>query len=451
MLASSSLDSSSVKSLLDLRDFRSLRGLFKDKETADIAEIFEDLELGECIALFRLVSRERRAELLSHFDLDRQLEFIEELPDLIVSSLLNDMDASDRTKLLEDLPVEIRNKILLILDPEESQVARKLLSYPEYSVGRLMSPDFLALHAQMNVTQALKHIHWSNSVPTEFLNQLFVVDEQHKLIGQVSLAALVVCDPPSTRLSDLMKKNVVSLNPFEEGSAAVEIFRKYDYHYIPVIDNEQRILGLVTADDLFDVAEEEATEDIQQFGGHSALEESYFQTPWHVMIKKRSGWLGLLFVSGFVTVEVLRKYSETLAEWRFLTFFGPLIISAGGNSGTQAASLIIRALAINEMDLKDVWRVLFREILIGVPLGCILGGLAYIRLLGMDLAPLVRWIIIITIIAMVSFGVVIGSMLPFLFKRSKLDPAVVSSPFITTLIDITGSLIFIHIALSLLK
>jgi len=436
-----------VESLLDLRDYKKLRSLFKDKEIVDLAELFAPLETSQCIALFRLVSRDRRPKLLAYFDSDKQKEFVEELPAVIISPLLNDMDPHDRTKLLEELPEEIRNKLLSGLDPEERQVASKLLSYPEDSVGRLMTPDFLTLHAQMEVSDALKFIHWNTSFPSEYLHQLFVTDAESRLIGGVSLASLVVCDPPKTLIADIMKKNYIFLNPFDDASEAVEIFRKYDHHYIPVVDEQQKILGMVTADDLFEVAEEEATEDIQQFGGHSALEDSYFETPWLIMLRKRAGWLALLFTSGFFTVEVLRVYADTLAKWRFLTFFLPIIISAGGNSGTQAASLIIRALAINEMTLKDAWKVLSKEIVIGLSLGLILSSIAYVGVKAMGLDVPTLWVIICTIICVVLLGVIIGSMLPFVFMRIRLDPAVVSSPFITTLVDVTGSLIFINIAI----
>ena len=235
----------------------------------------------------------------SYFDIERQVELVAELPDIVVAAVLNEMEPDNRTRLLECLETEIRHKILLKLDPEERQVAWKLLSYPEDSVGRLMTPDFVFLHKDMTIAQSLEYIHWSHSVPVEYLNFLFVVDEHERLIGEVSLASLVITDPASSALSTVMKKTYIFLNPTQEASEAVEVFRKYDQQQIPVVDEQQKLLGIVTADDLFDVAEEEATEDIQQFGGQGALDSSYFNTPFLTMIQKRAGWLSILFCAGF--------------------------------------------------------------------------------------------------------------------------------------------------------
>ena len=338
-----------VRSLLDYRDYRTLRLIFKDSEAADIGEIFSELDISECIVLFRLVPRLRRPDLFSYLEIERQEELLEEFPDVIVSKLLNEMEPDNRTRLLESVSEAVRNKVLLRMNPEERQVAARLLSYPEGSVGRIMTSDCLSLNYKMRVSEALEYIHWSTSVPVDYLHHLFVVGDDGYLMGEVSLASLVVCDPVSKPIVEIMRRNYVSLLPEDEASAAVEILRKYDRYHIPVVDDKKLLLGLVTADDLFDVAEEEATEDIQQFGGQGALEESYFQTPILTMLKKRVGWLAFLFVGGFISVSVLQNYQDQLSKWGFLTAFLTIIISTGGNSGTQAASLIIRGFAINEL------------------------------------------------------------------------------------------------------
>jgi magnesium transporter len=310
-----------------------------------------------------------------------------------------------------------------------------------------MTSDFLTLSQGMDVSSALKMIHWSRALPEEFLHYLFVTGDDGVLIGEASLASLVSCDPSSTLIRDMMKKSHVSLSPFDPQQRAVELFRKYDHLYIPVVDQQRKIVGIVTADDVFEVAEEEATEDIQQFGGHGALEDGYFQTPLFTMFRKRAGALAVLFVSGFLTSEALRVYHDTLSQWGFLTFFIPLIIASGGNSGTQAASLIIRGLAINEFTARDSKRILFKEILVGILLGLILAFLWCIRAYFMELSGPVTLTVSLSIIAIVLFGVIAGSMLPFFFRAVKLDPAVVSSPFISTLVDVTGILIFLNLAI----
>jgi magnesium transporter len=436
-----------VEDLLENHSFKELRGLLKEKEVADLADIFSNLDIAECIAALRLISRERRPSLFSDLEFDRQQELIEELPDVMSSSLLNEMEPDNRTKLLESLPQDICDVLLLKLSPQEREIASQLLSYPEDSVGRLMTSDFLTLNENMDVSSALKQIQWSRALPEEFLHYLFVTGADGKLIGEASLASLVVCDPPSALIRDMMKKTHVSLSPFDPQQRAVELFRKYDHLYIPVIDQNKKIIGIVTADDVFEVAEEEATEDIHQFGGHGALEEGYFQTPMFTMFRKRAGALAVLFVSGFLTSEALRVYHDTLSQWGFLTFFIPLIIASGGNSGTQAASLIIRGIAINEFSLKDSWRVLLKEIPVGILLGLILAALWCVRAYFMNLSGPVTLTVSLSIILIVLFGVIAGSMLPFFFRAVRLDPAVVSSPFISTLVDVTGILIFLNLAI----
>ena len=250
------LDLDELRKSLNYRDYKTLRQLFKESEIADVAEALSELDMAESIALFRLVPRHNRSKLFSYLSLERQEELLEELPDVIVASLMNEMEPDDRTKLLEDIPLRLRNKILLKLRPEEREVAWQLLSYPENSVGRLMTPDFLALSPEMLVSEALEYIHWSTALPVEDLNYLFVTADDGKLLGEVTLASLVVCDPPSLSVADCMKKSYVSLAPDDEETLAVETFRKYDRHFIPVLDKDSKLIGIVTADDVFDVAED---------------------------------------------------------------------------------------------------------------------------------------------------------------------------------------------------
>lgn len=440
-----------VQEALQIRDFQFLRKAFLENEVADIAEIFSHLPLPEAIVSFRLVARSLRVEVFSKLELEKQEELLEELPDVIVSPLLNEMEPDDRTHLIERVQPEIRQQILSTLNPKERQVARKLLSYPEGSVGRLMTPDILVLNGNMTVAGALDLIRWTKALPHDYLNYLFICDDQGVLIGEVSLAELVISDPQTRSISHIMKKNSVVLAPDEEATEAVEIFRKYDRNYIPVVDQEKKIIGIVTSDDVFDVAEEEATEDLQQFGGQDALEDSYFQTPTFTMIKKRLGWLAVLFVCGFFSCQALQSYEGTLEQAIFLMFFLPIVTSVGGNSGTQAASLIIRGLAIKEMTLRDAWPVLRREIVTGLVLGLTLSllGFAFVFILGMG--SVVGLIVAVSVISVVLLGVVAGSMLPFVFEKFKLDPAVVSSPFISTLLDVTGIIIYINVAISMMQ
>ncbi len=450
-MESQSLSTEFLKSTLELRDFKTLRRIFNENEIVDIAEKFSDLATPECIALFRLVPRNRRPDLFTHLALDSQKELIGEFPKVVMASLLNEMEPDDRTSLLEELDDVARDYVLQALAPEERQIARQLLSYPEQSVGRLMTPDFLALNSSMSVSEALHFIHWTIHVPVEYLHHLFVVDSDSQLIGEVSLASLVVCDPPTMLISSIMKKNIIFLTPEKEEAEAVEIFRKYERSSIPVVDTHKKLIGMVTSDDVFDVAEEFATEDIQQFGGHSALEDSYFGTSLITMFQKRAGWLAFLFLSSIISGQTIRSFESLLSKWGFLVFFFPIVNSAGGNSGTQAASLIIRGLAINELSLKDVWRVFRKEIVLSLLLGIVLGAIGFLIALKWGLGKEVGFIVASSLVCVVMFGVFFGSMLPFVFRSIGLDPAVVSSPFITTLVDFTGIIILFNFATYLMK
>jgi magnesium transporter len=428
------------------RQFRHLRTYCRMAEPADIAERLDGLSSAETIVLFRLIPKRRRAEIFAYLSFDIQERLLGDLPDNVVTNLVNEMEADDRTRLLEDLPVEIRGRILLKLSPEERRTAWQLLSYPEDSVGRLMNPEFIALRADMKVAQAVDFLRWNTVYPEDLATELFVTDAVGKLKGQVSLAALVLADAPGVSIESLMEPSNVTLKPDDIEEMAVDIFRKYDQSVIPVVDAGNVLLGIVTADDVFDVAEEDATEDIQQFGGQATLEDSYFETPLVTLVRKRAGWLLLLFFGEIFTGTALHKYDDAIASMRYLVYFVPLIISSGGNSGSQAASLVIRGLAVNEMRPEDFGRVFRREALAGLALGVILGIIGFIRATTWGQSPMVGLSVGITLVIVVLFGGILGAMMPFVMKSFRLDPAVSSSPFIASLSDVAGILIYFQVA-----
>lgn len=441
-----------VKELLAERNFQELRAAFRDFATADIAELFDQLEITDCIVLFRLIPKVRRAEVFSYMMFERQEEMLDRLPDEVVSNVLNEMEPSDRTQLFEELPDGIVNRLLLKLSPKERIIAKQLLSYPEESVGRLMSPEFIALKSQMSVKDAIEFIRWDAQERAESsLHHLYVVDDEGKLLGDLSLASLVLADPGTIPVERIMDTTQQPLMAYADESAAVDFFRKYDSPYIPVVDDQNVLVGIIEADTVFDVAEEEATEDIQQFGGQATLEDSYFQTSLPILIRKRAGWLALLFLGSMLTTNALQHFDSTIQAMSFLVFFLPLIISSGGNSGSQAASLMIRGLAVKEVDLGDWHKVLLRELIVGLLLGLVLGGLGYFRAVMGEQGHAVGLVIAFSLIVVVTFGAIVGSMLPFLLKLSKLDPAVSSSPMIASIMDITGIVLFFNVAIFILK
>ncbi len=440
-----------VKHMLKERAFKRLRAAFKVIEAADLSDIFSELDIAQCIVLFRMIPKENRADVFSYFPYELQQKLLVQLPDAVAVSLLNEMEPVDRTQLLEELPSELSTKLILKLSPEERKIAWQLLSYPEDSVGRLMSPEFFAIKSGLSVRDALADIRWTGGkIPEDLLNQIFIVDEGTRLIGHVHLSSLVLADPATILVDELMDATLVKLKVSDDKSLAVDYFRKYDRPFIPVVDDEGIMLGLVEADDVFDVAEEEATEDIQAFGGQATLEDSYFQTSMLVLFRKRGGWLAMIFIMSMFSANALEHYDGAIQSMSFLVFFMPLIIASGGNSGSQAASLIIRGLAVREIELTDWWKVLRREVLIGLGLGLLLGGLGLLRamLLGrMDFQH--GMIICCTLVLVVIAGVLLGSMLPFVLRTLNLDPAVSSSPVISSLMDLFGILVLFNIALAL--
>lgn len=437
--------------LVSTKNYKGLRIAFRKAEPADIAEYLGGLSVFECVILFRLLTFEKRAEVFSRFSSERKFELIDAMPESLVASVLNHIDTDDRTRFLEDLPFEIQENILAKLSPEERSLASELLSYPDDSVGRLMALEFLSAPADLKVSQAYEYIRWHARDHDELHPHLFVTDAAGKFLGEASFASLVLADPQSQTLLQIMDSATAMLHSHDDQSVAVDFLRKYDKSHIPVVNHEGILIGIVTADDVFDVAEEEATEDIQQFGGHATLDDPYFKTPHFTMYKKRIGWLSLLFVGELFTGTALRHYDAAIAEMRYLVYFVPLVISSGGNSGSQSASLIIRALAVKELNLRDWLRVFKRELVMGLTLGIALGCIGMVRShmwgYGMEIGS----VVFITLIGVVTFGSVAGAMLPLLIKACRLDPAVSSSPFIASLVDVTGIVIFFNVAIYLAK
>lgn len=441
-----------VTDAIQRKAYNFLRRRFQNLEPVDVAEAIAEQSPDVCATLFRLITSDAKPEVFSYLPFELQKALLEIFPDDAVTVLLNEMEPVDRTQLLEELPIEISSKYILRLDPDERTMAWRLLSYPEDSVGRIMSPEVFAIKAGQSVGRAIEYVRWNASrYPEEALGQIFIVDEEGRYLGDTSLGALFVADDTNEKVETLAGPAYVALSAYDDDTVAVEVFRKYDRHAIAVVDDNNRLLGVVSSDDVFDIAEEEATEDIQQFGGAGALEDSYFQTPLSVLIRKRAGWLSLLFLGGLWAGRALKGFEDEIATYAFLVFFLPLIISSGGNSGSQAASLIIRGIAVREFNLSDWHKVLLRELMAGLGLGLILGVMGFVCALFWGLGPLVGLIVFCSLVGVVIFGAVCGGMLPFLLKRIGLDPAVSSSPLIASLVDLFGIIIFFNIALYFMK
>ena len=452
-----------IKSLIDTRDFNGLRELFKEWPPADVAEVILDLPEDEQVIIFRVLPAALAADVFEYIGIEEQQKLLRAMAHEQVVGILNEMSPDDRTALLEELPSAAARQLIRLLTPEERQIAQALLGYPEGSVGRLMTPDFIAVHEDWTVKDVLDYVR-EYGRDTETLNVIYVVDESGKLIDDLRIREFLL-KPLTAKVSDLMEKTFVSLRVNESQEEALNVFRKYDRTALPVVDSNQVLVGIVTIDDMLDVAEEEATEDIQKFGGLEALDEPYMRISLWRMVRKRAGWLVILFLGEMLTATAMSNYQDEIAKAVVLALFLPLIISSGGNSGSQASTLIIRAMALGEVTLRDWWRVAGREIQAGLLLGIILGAIGAVRVTAWSLIgkeyfhrqiygphwPLVALTVGLALIGVVLWGSLSGSMLPFLLRRVGADPATSSAPFVATLVDVTGLIIYFSIAFFIMR
>ncbi len=443
-----------IRALIDERNLSTLKEILIDWTPTDIADLISNLtEENERVIIFRLLPNELAADTFEYLDFDMQMSLIKAMGKEEVAALLNEMSADDRTSLLEELPSAAAKQMIMMLSPEERKIATSLLGYPENSVGRLMTPDYVAVKPDWTITQTLEHIR-KYGKDSETLNVIYVIDDSGKLIDDIRIREILL-SPLENKISDLMDENFIELNVYDDQEKAVEVFKKYDRVALPVVDSKGILLGIVTIDDVLDIAEEEATEDIQKLGGSEALDEPYIQASTLQLVKKRGRWLVLLFLGEMLTASAMGFFEDEISKAVVLALFVPLIISSGGNSGSQAATLVIRAMALGEISLKDWWKVMKREIFSGFLLGMLLGSVGFIRIVVWHFFTdiygehwfLIALTVFISLIGVVMWGTVSGSMLPFIIKKLGGDPAASSAPFVATLVDVVGIVIYFGFAI----
>ncbi len=438
--------------LIREKDWKNLREAFADLDPPDLAEILEDFPVQDSALVFRILPRDQAAVIFEYLPLELQTKLVQSLGDGELVKILNEMAPDDRTRLLEELPPEVTRRALAGLSPSELKIARQLLGYPENSAGRYMTPEYMAVRPGMSSTEALNYIR-KHGKHSETLNVIYVTDDKGKLLDDLKLSTLVMADPEK-KVRDLNDGQLLSIPATAGRNEVVAAFEKYDRVALPVTDSQGVLLGIITIDDVLDVAEEEATEDIQKLGGMQALEAPYMDSSFLDMIKKRAGWLSVLFVGEMFTATAMGYFEHEIARAVVLALFVPLIISSGGNSGSQATSLIIRSLAVRELELRDWWRVAGREALSGLVLGSILGIIGFFRIAFWPsrqtlYGPHYLWVggaVALSLVGVVTFGTLCGSMLPFALRRLGLDPAAASAPFVATLVDVTGLIIYFSTA-----
>lgn len=446
-----------VSSLIEQRELHALRDALVDNAPVEVAELFQQLSDEERVLIFRILPREFAADIFSELDVDLQRTILSGLGDKQTARLLYEMAADDRTALLEEIPAEAARQLLALLPKDERDVALTLLGYPDGSVGRLMSPDYLTIHEDWKVREVLDHIR-AHGRESDSLDTLYVVDAKGVLVDEVAVKNLLLASLDE-EVASLMNYKFEALSVQSDQEQAVELFKKYDRPTLPVVDTHGVLLGIVTVDDILDVQEEEVTEDIQKLGGSEALEDAYIKTPVSTLIRKRASWLIVLFVGEMLTASAMANFEGEIQKAVVLALFVPLIISSGGNSGSQASTLIIRALAVGEIRTRDWFQIMRRELITGWALGSILGLVGFVRIaIAAQFSDMYgpHWFLLgvtvfFSLMAVVTLGSLAGSMLPLALKRLKLDPATSSAPFVATLVDVVGLLLYFTIAAMLLS
>lgn len=447
-----------LQELIQEKRWDVVRDALANFDPSDVAEILAEVPDRDDVAIFRLLPRGQAGRVFAYLPQDHQERLLRCLTNDQMRTVLAGMTPDDQARLLEELPAAVTRRILQALPPEDLRAARDLLGYPQQTAGRYMTPQYVALRPAMTAREALDSVRRTGR-GKETLNILYVVDDDGKLIEEVRLGALVLADP-NAKVAGVDDRPLVAIPATADREEAVRLFRKYDRAALPVTDRDGHMLGIITADDVLDVAEREATEDIQKIGGMEALDAPYLEVGFVRMAWKRGGWLSALFLGEMLTATAMAHFEQELARAVVLAMFVPLIISSGGNSGSQAATLIVRSLALAELSLGDWWRVFLRELRSGLTLGMWLGMIGFARIwlwqhLGLyDYGPhylLVGVTVWLSLIGVVLFGSLAGSMLPFILRRIGFDPATSSAPFVATLVDVTGLVIYFSVAALILS
>lgn len=423
----------------------------------DVAEALVQLRLPDQARVLVILPPRAAAAVFDYLPAAAQRSLVPAMPQDDLALLLNDMAPDDRTLFLSELPSLAAHRLVSLLRPDERARAETLLAHPPDSVGRLMTPEYVAIRSGWTVQEVLDHIR-VHGHDSETLNVVYVIDDHGTLVDDIRVRELLLV--PVTRLvSDLMTRRFAALRTSDTQRAAIEVFRKEGRTALPVVDHDGVLIGIVTVDDVLDTAQEMATRDLQRYGGSEALGEPYMGISLARMIQKRAGWLVVLFLGEMLTATAMGFYEQEIARAVVLALFVPLIISSGGNSGSQASTLVIRALALGEVGLQDWWRVVRRELVAGLALGGILGVIGFARIAGWSFftdlyGP--HWLLVavtvgLTLVGVVLWGALVGSMLPFALRRLGFDPATSSAPFVATLVDVTGLVIYFSVGITILR
>lgn len=434
-----------VKELLKEKKFNQLKLKLKEMKSADISAILDELDDKESVVkVFRILSKEKAGMTFSYMESDMREKLIQDLTDTELKNVVDELFMDDTVDLIEEMPSNVVTRILKAVDKKDRKVINELLKYPEDSAGSIMTTEFVDLKETMTVEQALQRIR-EKGVDSETIYTTYVLDSSRKLVGLINIKDILLAKP-DTIIKNIMETNIISVNTTEDQEEVAKKFDKYDFFALPVVDQESRLVGIVTVDDAINVIQDEVSEDFEKMAAITPNEDGYFETSVFKHAKSRIVWLLILMLSAAITGGIITEYEEAFAAVPILVSFIPMIMGTGGNCGSQSSTLIIRGLATDEIKLKDVFKALWKEVrvalVVGIALSIVNGIRIMIQYQNMQLAVVLG----LTLIATVCLAKALGCLLPLLAKKLKLDPAIMAAPLITTLVDIFSILVYFQIA-----
>ncbi len=439
-----------IESLIEDKRYADIKRLLSDMNEHDVAEIFEELPHTEVVKLFRLLPKDMAAEVFSYLETDTEAKLITSLSDKEAAEIIDEMSADDATDLMDEMPANVVNKLLSKVDTETRKQINQLLKYPDNSAGSIMTVEYLDFKEYNTIKDALKKIR-NEYDEKETINICFITDKKRELIGTVTLKDLVVHDE-NTPLSEIMDKDFVSVSTLTDQEDVAKLIQDYDITSVPVVDLEHKLVGIITIDDVIDIIEEEATEDIEKMAAILPTEKSYLKLSTFEIWKSRIPWLLLLMISATFTGKIIQHYETALASMVILTSFIPMLMDTGGNAGGQASVTIIRSLSLNDIEFSDILKVIWKEFRVSIFVGITLAIANFAKLLLIDrVAVSVALVVCLTLVLTVTIAKFVGCTLPIFAKKLGFDPAVMASPFITTIVDAISLIVYFNIACSLLS
>lgn len=438
-----------IRELLETRQYTNLRQKVAEMNTADVAAILEEMEEEELLKVFRILPKSMAADVFSYLEVDHQQMIITSLSDKEAANIIDNLMADDATDLLEEMPANVVKKLLANASADTRRDINHLLRYPEDSAGSIMTVEYVDLKENMTVQDAINRIR-QVGVDSETINICYVLDAKRTLVGTVALRYLLIT-PPDAIIGEMMHENVVFINTMMDQEEVARQFQKYDFTAMPVVDNENRLVGIITVDDIVDILQEEATEDIEKMAAIVPTDKPYMKTTVFETWKKRIPWLLLLMISATFTGSIITSFEDALSACVALTAYIPMLMDTGGNAGGQASVTIIRGLSLNEIEFKDAFKVVWKEARVAVLCGLTLAAANFVKLLLLDRVAIpVAVVVCLTLVAAVFLAKIIGCLLPMLAKKIGFDPAVMASPFITTIVDALSLLIYFRIATAIM-